>query len=209
MSAMLDRAVVAFDRALRAVTGVHQERRASPAEGVAEGELGLEEREHAAALMRVNHVGEVCAQALYQGQALTARDAATRASLEQAAKEEEDHLAWSADRVRELGGRLSLLNPLWYGGALAMGVAAGLAGDRWNLAFLAETERQVEEHLAGHLAQLSPEDRRTRAVVERMRAEEAKHRETALSLGAAELPSPVRDAMRLAAKVMTTLAYRV
>ncbi len=194
---------------LRAVAGVHQERRASPADGLAEGELSTAERGHAAALMRVNHVGEVCAQALYQGQALTARDPEKRRALEQAAREEEDHLAWSADRVQELGGRLSLLNPLWYGGALAMGVAAGLAGDRWNLAFLAETERQVEAHLAGHLEQLSPGDRRTRAVVERMRVEEAGHRETALSLGAAELPEPVKDAMRLAAKVMTTVAYRL
>jgi ubiquinone biosynthesis monooxygenase Coq7 len=205
----VDDLIAGFDRALRAVAGVHQGRRASPAEGVAEGGLSQAERDHAAALMRVNHAGEVCAQALYQGQALTARNEATRASLEQAAREEEDHLAWSAGRVRELGGRLSLLNPLWYGGALAMGVAAGALGDRWNLAFLAETERQVEVHLAGHLAQLSPEDRRTRAVVERMRAEEAKHRETALSLGAAELPAPARAAMRLAAKLMTTLAYRL
>jgi ubiquinone biosynthesis monooxygenase Coq7 len=205
----MDELISGFDRMLRAVAGVHQERRASPAEGVAEGELSAAEREHAAALMRVNHVGEVCAQALYQGQALTARDETTRASLEQAAREEEDHLAWSADRVHELGGRLSLLNPLWYGGAFAMGVAAGLLGDRWNLAFLAETEHQVEEHLRGHLAQLSPADGRTRKIVAQMRDEEARHRETALSLGAAELPAPAKDAMRLAAKVMTVVAYRL
>jgi ubiquinone biosynthesis monooxygenase Coq7 len=159
--------------------------------------------------MRVNHVGEVCAQALYQGQALTTRDAATRASLEQAAREEEDHLAWSADRVRELGGRLSLLNPVWYAGSLALGIAAGALGDRWNLAFLAETERQVEEHLAGHLAQLPAGDARTRVIVERMRAEEAKHRETAIALGAAEIPAPARLAMRAMAKLMTAVAYRV
>ena len=159
--------------------------------------------------MRVNHVGEVCAQALYQGQALTARDPTARQALEKAAREEEDHLAWSAARIRELGGRPSLLNPLWYAGALAMGAAAGALGDRWNLAFLAETERQVEEHLTGHLEALPQNDRRTRAVVEAMRADEARHRASAVALGAAELPEPVRRAMRLASKVMTTVAYRV
>ena len=159
--------------------------------------------------MRVNHVGEVCAQALYQGQALTAHDPAMRASLEQAAREEEDHLAWSAARVRELEGRLSLLNPLWYAGSLALGIAAGALGDRWNLAFLAETERQVEEHLSGHLAQLSADDSRTRAVVERMRDEEARHRATAIALGAAEMPAPARLAMRAMARLMTTIAYRI
>jgi ubiquinone biosynthesis monooxygenase Coq7 len=159
--------------------------------------------------MRVNHVGEVCAQALYQGQALTARNDAVRVSLEEAAQEEEDHLAWSADRIRELGGRVSLLNPLWYGGALAMGMAAGALGDRWNLAFLAETEHQVEEHLTGHLERLAPQDARTRRVVEAMRADEARHRQTAVTLGAADLPQPAKLAMRALAKVMTTVAYRV
>ena len=167
------------------------------------------ERARAAALMRVNHVGEICAQALYQGQALTARDPAARAALEQAAREEQDHLVWSAERIRELGGRPSLLNPAWYAGAFAMGALAGALGDRWNLAFLAETEHQVEEHLSGHLEALPAEDRRTRAVVEAMRADEARHRSSALELGAAELPGPVKLAMRLASKVMTTVAYRV
>ena len=204
-----DQLIGEFDRALRTVAGVAHARRPSPAARVAEAELQSDERAHAAALMRVNHVGEVCAQALYQGQSLTARDAHTRAELEQAAREEEDHLAWSAERIRELGGRASLLNPLWYAGAFAMGAAAGALGDRWNLAFLAETERQVEEHLSGHLAALPEHDRRTRTVVEAMRADEARHRATALALGAAELPAPVKDAMRLAAKVMTTVAYRV
>jgi ubiquinone biosynthesis monooxygenase Coq7 len=159
--------------------------------------------------MRVNHVGEVCAQALYQGQALTARDPSTRSAFESAAREEEDHLAWSAERIRELGGRPSLLNPLWYAGALAIGAAAGALGDRWNLAFLAETERQVEAHLTGHLEALPQNDQRTRAVVEAMRADEARHRASAVALGAAELPEPLRRAMRLASKVMTTVAYRV
>jgi ubiquinone biosynthesis monooxygenase Coq7 len=159
--------------------------------------------------MRVNHVGEICAQALYQGQALTARDSRARIELEQAAREEQDHLAWSAERIRELDGRPSLLNPLWYAGSFAMGAAAGAFGDRWNLAFLAETERQVGEHLSGHLDKLPPEDNRTRILVEAMRADEAKHRQTALRLGAAELPAPVKLAMRAAAKVMTTVSYRV
>lgn len=205
----LDRAIGLFDAALRTMAGVRQPARPSPAEPYPESELSPSARAHAAALMRVNHVGEVCAQALYQGQALTARDPGNRAALEQAAGEERDHLAWSADRIRELGGRPSVLNPLWYAGSLAMGVAAGVLGDRWNLAFLAETERQVEQHLAGHLERLDPEDRRTRAVVEAMRADEQKHRDTALALGAAELPEPVKLGMRAAAKVMTTVAYRV
>jgi ubiquinone biosynthesis monooxygenase Coq7 len=205
----LDRLIGEFDRALRAVAGVAQASRPSPAERLPENPIGEEERAHAAALMRVNHVGEVCAQALYQGQALTARDPATRQALDGAAREEEDHLAWSAERIRELNGRLSLLNPLWYAGSFAIGAAAGLLGDRWNFAFLAETERQVEEHLARHLEALPLEDERTRAVVEAMRADEARHRQTALGLGAAELPEPVRRAMRLASKVMTSVAYRV
>jgi ubiquinone biosynthesis monooxygenase Coq7 len=159
--------------------------------------------------MRVNHVGEICAQALYQGQALTARNPQARAALEQAAREEEDHLAWSAQRIRELGGRPSLLNPLWYAGSLAIGAVAGALGDRWNLAFLAETEHQVEEHLTGHLQALPVQDERTRAVVEGMRRDEAKHRASALGLGAVELPGPAKLAMRFASKVMTTVAYRI
>ena len=205
----IDRLIVEFDRALRAVAGVVQAERRSPADGLKESAITEEERAHAAALMRVNHVGEICAQALYQGQALTARDPGARAKLEQAAREEEDHLVWSAERIRELGGRPSLLNPAWYAGAFAMGALAGALGDRWNLAFLAETEHQVEEHLSSHLDALPAEDRRTRAVVEAMRADEARHRESAIELGAAELPGPVKLAMRLASKVMTTVAYRV
>jgi ubiquinone biosynthesis monooxygenase Coq7 len=146
---------------------------------------------------------------LYEGQALAARDAKTRESLERAADEERDHLAWCAQRIRELGGRASLLNPLWYAGSLALGVTAGVLGDRWNLAFLAETERQVEEHLAGHLEMLDPADARTRELVAAMQTDEARHRATALALGAAELPAPVKLAMRLASKLMTTVSYRV
>jgi ubiquinone biosynthesis monooxygenase Coq7 len=206
---IFDRAIAEFDRALRAVAGVHHAERPSPARDLAEGDLDAASREHSAALMRVNHVGEVCAQALYQGQAMTARDDHTRASLERAAREEADHLAWSAERVRALGGRLSLLNPVWYAGSLALGIGAGLLGDRWNLAFLAETEKQVEDHLTGHLQHLAVEDAPTRAVVVAMRDDEARHRETAVALGAAELPAPARRAMRAMAKAMTTIAYRI
>lgn len=206
----MDRLIAGFDRALRAVAGVAESRRPSPASGIRnEAPVAPEEREHAAALMRVNHVGEVCAQALYEGQALVARNEVVRQSLAQAAEEERDHLAWCVVRIDELGGRTSLLNPLWYVGSFAMGAGAGLLGDRWNLAFLAETERQVEEHLTGHLQDLPESDQRSRKLVEVMRADEAKHRQTALTLGAAELPRPVKAAMRLAAKVMTTVSYRV
>jgi len=198
-----------IDRALRAVAGVHEAARPSPALRNAEAGLTEEARRHSAALMRVNHVGEVCAQALYEGQALTARKDGVRASLEHAAAEEQDHLAWCASRIRELGGRPSFLNPLWYAGSFALGAAAGLLGDRWSLAFLAETEKQVEEHLTGHLDALDPADARSSAVVEAMREDEARHRQTALDMGAAEMPEPVKVAMRAAAKVMTTVAYRV
>src|SRR5882762_5217665 len=205
----VDQLVGELDRALRAVAGVAKSSRPSPGERVPESELGVAERAQAAALMRVNHVGEVCAQALYQGQSLTARNEEAKRALLKAAEEEEDHLAWSADRIRELGGRLSLLNPVWYAGSFAIGAAAGALGEKWNLAFLAETERQVEQHLSGHLEALPVEDRRTRSVVEAMRADEAKHRDTAVQLGAAELPSTVKLAMRFASKVMTTVAYRI
>jgi ubiquinone biosynthesis monooxygenase Coq7 len=204
-----DALIVQFDRVLRTLAGAHHAGRRSPAEGLAEGHMGADERDHAAALMRINHVGEVCAQALYQGQALTARADGNRRALEQAAVEEQDHLVWSAQRIEELGGRTSLLNPLWYAGSLALGAAAGALGDRWSLAFLAETEHQVEAHLAGHLGRLPPADLRTRAVVEAMRADEAKHRDSAIALGAAELPAPAKVAMRAMAKVMTTVSHRI
>ena len=204
-----DALILHLDNALRTVVGVHQAGRASPAMDLPEGVLDAAARAEAAALMRVNHVGEVCAQALYQGQALTAREPANRRALTQAALEEQDHLVWSAQRIGELGGRASLLNPLWYGGAFALGAAAGALGDRWSLAFLAETEHQVEEHLSGHLDRLPVEDRRTRAVVEAMRDDEARHRDSAIALGAAELPAPLKLGMRAMAKVMTAVAYRV
>ncbi|OFZ87267.1 MAG: 2-octaprenyl-3-methyl-6-methoxy-1,4-benzoquinol hydroxylase [Betaproteobacteria bacterium RBG_16_66_20] len=205
----LDSLIVHFDRALRTVAGVQRAQRASPAAGLAEGALDAAARADAAALMRVNHVGEVCAQALYQGQAITARNPHNRQALEKAALEEQDHLAWSAERIHELGGRASLLNPLWYAGAFALGAAAGALGDRWSLAFVAETERQVEAHLSGHLERLPPGDRKTRALVEAMRDDEIRHRESAIALGAAELPEALKLGMRAMAMVMTTVAHRV
>ena len=206
---ILDRLIGEFDRALRVVAGVHQARRPSPAAVIPEADIGAAARRRAAALMRVNHVGEVCAQALYQGQSLAARDGVIKRALAKAALEEEDHLAWSQQRIAELGGRTSLLNPVWYAGALAMGYAAGRCGDAVNLGFLAETERQVAQHLDGHLAQLSPHDGRTRAVVDAMRKDEAGHAATAKRLGAVELPAPVKCGMRAAARLMTTTAYWV
>ena len=203
----LDRGVLEFDKAMRVILGELAARRPSPAEAVAENGLDEGTRRDAAALMRVNHCGEVCAQALYQGQALASSNDDIRDALAKAASEEADHLAWSAQRIRELGGRLSLLNPLWYAGSVALGYAAGRLGERWNLGFLAETERQVEQHLQGHIERLEGRDARTRAVIEGMRREEAGHRRTAEALGARELPEPVRRGMRLAARLMTTLSY--
>jgi len=205
----LDRCITGFDTALRTLFGDAVAGRSSPGERVAEDNIEPATRRHAAALMRVNHCGEICAQALYQGQALASSNEATKRTLDKAAGEEADHLAWSAQRVRQLGGRPSLLNPLWYAGSFALGYAAGLLGDEWNLGFLAETERQVEEHLQGHLDRLGDRDTKTRAVIEGMRREEAEHRRTAESLGARELPDAVRRAMRLAARAMTTLSYRI
>ena len=165
-----------------------------------------DEAREAVALMRVNHVGEVCAQALYDAQALAARSPELRAMFEQAAREEADHLAWTEERIRELGGRTSLLNPLWYGGAFAIGLAAARIGDRASLGFMAETERQVEQHLQGHLQRLPESDVASRAIVAQMKDDEVRHADAATALGGAELPLPVRMAMRLAARVMTRTA---
>ena len=209
VSGHLDRCIAEIDKAVRVLFGDAVARRPSPAEGVAESTPDQELRQRAAALMRVNHCGEVCAQALYQGQALASSNESLRHALEKAASEESDHLAWSAERVRELGGRLSLLNPFWYAGSFALGYAAGRLGDAWNLGFLAETEHQVEEHLQGHIERLGDRDVRTRAVVEGIQREEAEHRRNAERLGARELPEVVARAMRVAARVMTTVSYRL
>ena len=205
----LDQCISHFDAVVRVLFGEPAARRPSPAEGADEDNLDPPMRHHAAALMRVNHCGEVCAQALYQGQAAASSSEAIKRALDKAAGEESDHLAWSAERVRELGGRLSRLNPLWYAGSFALGYVAGRLGDEWNLGFLAETERQVEEHLQGHMERLGDRDSRTRAIIEGMQREESEHRRTAERLGARELPEVARRAMRLAARIMTTLSYRI
>ncbi|WEN43287.1 2-nonaprenyl-3-methyl-6-methoxy-1,4-benzoquinol hydroxylase [Thauera sp. GDN1] len=206
---MIDQAIVEFDKALRTVFAPARSVRPVPGEDVPDAALSDAERAHAAALMRVNHVGEVCAQALYQGQSIMSGDPAIRDTLRQASQEETEHLAWTERRIAELGGRKSLLNPLWYGGALAIGMLAGRFGERWNLGFLAETERQVEQHLKSHLGTLPAADQRSRAIVEQMKADEAEHAETAVRLGAHELPAPARGLMKLAARVMTTVTYRI
>lgn len=206
---MIDQLILEFDKALRTVFAPARSVRPVPGDGLPDAPLEDAERRHAAALMRVNHVGEICAQALYQGQAMMSRDPAIKEALKQASDEETEHLAWTERRIAELGGRKSLLNPLWYGGALAIGIAAGRFGDRWNLGFLAETERQVEAHLKSHLESLPAEDRKSRAIVEQMKIDEVEHAETAMRLGAHELPAPVRAAMKLASGVMTRTTYRV
>jgi ubiquinone biosynthesis monooxygenase Coq7 len=206
---MIDDLVVNFDRALRTLAGRPVTSRPVPGAGLDGGELGADERSHAAGLMRVNHTGEVCAQALYAAQALVARDPLVKQEFARAAREEEEHLAWTQQRLTELSDRPSLLNPLWYGASFAIGIAAGVAGDRGNLGFVLETERQVEEHLTRHMEQLPPGDARSRAIVEQMRNDEARHGEAARAAGASELPSPVKGVMRIAADVMRFVAYRV
>jgi ubiquinone biosynthesis monooxygenase Coq7 len=204
----LDRVVINLDQALRAVFGRPQVTgRSDPAAGLPEPELSDAERRHIARLMRINHTGEVCAQGLYQGQALTARLPEVRAKMERSAQEENDHLAWCEDRIEALGDRKSLLNPLWYAGSFALGAAAGLAGDRWSLGFVVETERQVESHLDHHLDQVPAYDAKDRAVLEQMKADEIHHAAVARAAGGAELPDPIRWGMRLASKVMTKTVY--
>lgn len=208
---LTDRLLASVDSALRTLAGAVHAARPSPAAGVGgEGaQLTEVERREAGSLMRVNHVGEVCAQALYQAQALTARTPQLRRQLQQAAREEIDHLAWTQQRLEELGDRPSLLNPLWYAGAFGIGLLAGRLGDATSLGFVIETERQVEQHLAGHLDRLPAGDTRSRAIVEAMKTDEARHAEQALDVGGVELPLPVGWLMRAAAKVMTTVAHRV
>jgi ubiquinone biosynthesis monooxygenase Coq7 len=204
---MIDALIPEFDKALRALFAPAPTRRPMPGADLPEAEMNEAEKRHVAALMRVNHCGEICAQALYQGQALGSSDPAVRQELEQAAREETEHLNWTETRIAELGGRKSIFNPLWYAGSLAIGVVAGKCGDNWSLGFLAETERQVESHLAGHLARLPAQDRKSSEVLEQMKADEMRHAETAIRYGARELPAPVRVAMKLSSKVMTRLSY--
>ena len=206
---MTDELILGFDRALRTLSGVAASGRANPAAGMPEPELTADERRHAAGLMRVNHTGEVCAQALYQAQALTARDGAIRQRFAQAAREEEEHLAWTQQRLAELNDRPSLVNPLWYAGSFAIGLAAGMTGDRTNLGFVVETERQVEEHLSGHMDRLPPGDVKSRAIVAAMRDDEMRHGAAARDSGADDLPWLARALMRGTARLMTLTAYRL
>lgn len=205
----IDQAIIELDRALRAICAPARSVRPLPGAELPDTQLDAEQRRLVVGLMRVNHCGEICAQALYQGQALTSRDENVRQALRVAADEETEHLAWTEQRISELGGRKSVLNPLWYSGSLALGLIAGVCGDKWNLGFLAETERQVEAHLDGHLDALPADDVRSRAIVEQMRIDEMRHAEMALSHGAAELPAIVKLAMKTSAKLMTGLAYRL
>ena len=206
---MLDNLISEFDRGLRTLFAPASSARPHPDRDVAEAELSAADKRHALGLMRVNHCGEVCAQALYQGQALTARDPAAREALRHAAFEEVEHLSWTERRIRELGGRPSLFNPLWYTGSLAIGVTAGLLGDKWNLGFLQETEHQVGAHLDSHLSELPAQDDKSRAIVSQMRDDELKHADMAQKLGAARLPLPVKGMMKLSAKLMTVSSYRL
>ncbi len=204
---MLDTLISELDKALRAVFVAAPTRRPMPGADLPEADMSDEEKRHVAALMRVNHCGEICAQALYQGQALSSRDPTVRRELEQAAWEETEHLNWTEQRIAELGGRKSVLNPLWYAGSLAIGVAAGKFGDSWSLGFLAETERQVEGHLENHKARLPVQDRKSWEVLEQMKADEMRHAETANQYGARKLPAPVRVAMKISSRLMTRLSY--
>ena len=204
----LDRLLIRLDEALRLSTGAAPDvARANPATGLQEGELDAVERRHAAGLMRVNHAGEICAQALYAGQAATARQDKVRKVMQQAADEEIDHLSWCETRLRQLDDRTSLLNPFWYAGSFAIGALAGLAGDKTSLGFVAETEKQVGAHLAAHLNELPAGDARTRSILEQMGADEARHGQNATKAGANELPPPIRALMQLTSKVMTRTAY--
>lgn len=205
----IDRLLADAQNALGTVFGAPAAERPNPAGDRADVVLDDGERRHAAGLMRINHVGEICAQALYVGQAAVARDPATRASLLAAAQEETDHLAWCAERLQELDSRPSLLNPLWYGGSYAIGVLAGLRGDGWNLGFVVETERQVEAHLDEHLETLPPADLRSRAILEVMKEDEARHADNAEASGARILPQPVPTLMAAASNLMKAIAYRI
>jgi ubiquinone biosynthesis monooxygenase Coq7 len=216
----IDHLIGEFDTALRAIAGGANYSRPVPNANIRKGlneeqaltsnlDLSPQDRTHVAGLMRVNHVGEVCAQALYQSQKFLAKTRETRALLDQAAKEEMDHMAWCEERLRELDSRPSLLNPLWYAGAFGIGLVAGLAGDRWSLGFVAETEKQVERHLDDHLEKLPEADFRSRAIVEQMRIDEIEHGTSAIAAGGQELPRPLQTLMAGISKIMTTTAYKI
>lgn len=205
----LDRLLAGIERALETVAGAPEAARPSPAAPLEDAPLDDAERRHAAGLMRINHTGEVCAQALYDGQAALARNEETRQHLQHAADEETDHLAWCAQRLRELESRPSLLNPLWYAGSYAIGAAAALVGDSVSLGFVVETERQVEAHLEDHLQRLPPQDERSRAVLAQMQADEVRHADNAKARGGIDLPFPIPGLMHLSSLVMKSVAYRL
>ena len=205
-----DKFLMHLDTGLRTVLGRPQTtERPNPAEDIEDAELTESEKDLAGRLMRINHAGEVAAQGLYEGQSLTARLPEVRDKMERAAMEENDHLAWCESRLNELGTHKSVLNPLWYGGSLVIGALAGLAGDKWSLGFVTETENQVVRHLDSHLAQISEMDNKSRAILEQMKEDEGHHATAALHAGGAELPSPIKKFMALTSKVMTRTAYRI
>lgn len=203
----LDRLCLNIDQALRSVFGTAQSTRSSPGDKIPESLLSPEERKHTAGLMRVNHAGEVCAQALYQGQGLTSRREDVKEKMQQASKEENDHLAWCALRLSELGSHTSYLNPLWYAGSFTIGLTAGLIGDRWSLGFLAETENQVVKHLQSQLNLLPAQDNKSAAILQQMQQDEAHHRDDAKNAGGADLPQPIKLLMSCASKIMVKTAY--
>ena len=206
----IDRIIIEFDTALRSVVGGANAQRPTPgSESGANLSLDAAERKHAAGLMRVNHVGEVCAQALYQSQKLVARNPQIQEMLEHSGQEEMDHLAWCETRLKELGSHTSYLNPFWYAGSFAIGLVAGLAGDKWSLGFVAETEKQVENHLESHLKKLPEEDHRSRAIIDQMRMDEIDHGQAALHAGGIALPEPIQKIMQAMSKVMTATAYKI
>ncbi|EJN02887.1 2-polyprenyl-3-methyl-6-methoxy-1,4-benzoquinone monooxygenase [Herbaspirillum sp. YR522] len=205
----IDRLITDLDKALRVVSGVVFESRPNPGRGLADGVMSDAEKRHSAGLMRINNVGEVCAQALYDAQGRFAQKAEIKRQFERAGIEEEDHLAWTAQRLQELGSRTSLLNPLWYAGSYVLGTIAARVGDDRNLGFVAETERQVELHLMSHLEKLPAQDNKSRAIVDQMRQDEIEHGEAAKALGAAPMPAPISGAMKAMSKVMTSVAYYV
>jgi len=206
----IDRLIIEFDTALRSVVGGANSQRPAPgAEVLSKTVLDTQERQHAAGLMRVNHVGEVCAQALYQSQKLVARNPEIQEMLNHSGQEEMDHLAWCETRLQELGSHTSYLNPLWYAGSFAIGLAAGLAGDKWSLGFVAETEKQVENHLESHLQKLPQEDHRSRAIVDQMRIDEIEHGQAAKEAGGVPLPEPIQKMMQTMSKIMTSTAYKI
>ncbi len=206
----IDRLIIEFDTALRSVVGGANAQRPTPgAELSSKSVLDAQERKHAAGLMRVNHVGEVCAQALYQSQKLVARNPQIQEMLDHSGQEEMDHLAWCETRLKELGSHTSYLNPIWYAGSFAIGLVAGLAGDKWSLGFVAETEKQVENHLESHLKKLPAEDHRSRAIVDQMRIDEIEHGQAALQAGGIDLPEPIQKMMQAISKVMTSTAYKI